>query len=80
MITKKPWFRPKRWGWGWMPITWQGWLVILIFVGVIFLLAINIGSLGQTKFSIGIAISVIILIIICYLTGKKPESKTFDKK
>jgi hypothetical protein len=21
----KPWFRPKRIGWGWTPQTWQGW-------------------------------------------------------
>lgn len=24
MITK-PWFRPKRWGWGYSPASWEGW-------------------------------------------------------
>ena len=27
-----PWFDPKIFGWGWRPITWQGWLITLILV------------------------------------------------
>lgn len=26
------WFRRKWFGWGWMPITWQGWLATLAYV------------------------------------------------
>lgn len=25
------WFMSKRYGWGWMPITWQGWLTIFAY-------------------------------------------------
>lgn len=26
------WFKRKRYGWGWVPVTWQGWLSVLLFV------------------------------------------------
>ena len=28
----KPWFRPKRFGYGATPVSWQGWLIIALFV------------------------------------------------
>jgi hypothetical protein len=32
---KRPWFGPKRIGWGYRPQTWQGWLVTAIMVAVL---------------------------------------------
>ena len=29
---KQLWFKAKTYGYGWYPVTWQGWLVILIYV------------------------------------------------
>jgi hypothetical protein len=26
-MTTKLWFKAKNYGWGWYPITWQGWLI-----------------------------------------------------
>ena len=31
------WFKQKRFGWGWTPVRWQGWLVIVIYVALLFL-------------------------------------------
>jgi hypothetical protein len=31
------WFKRKRYGWGWYPATWQGWLVIAGFFAVMLL-------------------------------------------
>lgn len=31
----KYWFKRKRYGWGWTPTTWQGWLVIGLYAAVI---------------------------------------------
>ncbi|MEP9359398.1 hypothetical protein [Sphingomonas sp. KR3-1] len=33
------WFRPKRFGFGAVPVTWQGWLVTLAFAGLAAILA-----------------------------------------
>jgi len=29
------WFRAKTFGWGWMPVRWQGWLTVLLFVAFV---------------------------------------------
>jgi len=29
------WFVPKRFGWGWRPGSWQGWLTTVVFVLII---------------------------------------------
>ena len=26
------WFKRKLFGWGWTPVTWQGWAVVLLYV------------------------------------------------
>jgi hypothetical protein len=30
LAGKRPWFGPKRIGWGYRPQTWQGWALILV--------------------------------------------------
>jgi hypothetical protein len=29
------WFKPKRYGYGAVPVTWQGWLVILVYTVIV---------------------------------------------
>lgn len=29
--VRKLWFRAKEYGWGWFPISWQGWAVTVLF-------------------------------------------------
>lgn len=38
------WFKAKRYGWGWTPITWQGWLITLGFAILYALLGITLIS------------------------------------
>lgn len=35
----KYWFKPKTYGYGLTPISWEGWVVTLIFVGILVLAA-----------------------------------------
>jgi hypothetical protein len=30
-----PWFRPRTFGYGWTPITWEGWVATFVFVAVV---------------------------------------------
>lgn len=30
------WFAPRRFGWGWTPISWQGWAITLAFIVLAF--------------------------------------------
>jgi hypothetical protein len=37
MIGKPEWFKRRKWGgWGLFPATWQGWVYIAVFLGLIF--------------------------------------------
>ena len=33
---KKYWFKPKRYGYGFYPISWEGWVFTLVLLGAIF--------------------------------------------
>jgi hypothetical protein len=87
-MTKHYWFRRKLYGWGWTPVTWQGWLIIVIYVALITLLSITINENSSVKeilltFISPIALLTTILIYICYKTGEKPKwqwGRSEDKK
>lgn len=74
------WFKRKPFGWGWTPVTWQGWLVTLIFVGAVIINAfrLNIGThLSTDSFSspfiIETALMLLIFVLVCLKTGEKPR-------
>ena len=73
------WFKAKRYGWGWYPCSWQGWVVLFFTVGII---AVNGAMVDRTSHSVSdtligsflFAVVVITLLIaVCYLTGEKPR-------
>ena len=57
----KPWFRRRRVGLGWRPVSWQGWLVSVVAVGS--LVGVLVGMRGS-----GARIPVAILILAVYAT------------
>lgn len=70
------WFKRKLYGWGWVPVTWQGWLTILIFIGLLLLISTwNFESRSEipTSFLLEVAVLVSVFIAICYKTGGKPR-------
>jgi hypothetical protein len=69
------WFKRKLYGWGWVPATWKGWLVILVWVT---LFAFLMAMIEENDHEIGKNIAVIffitgLLIWICYKKGEKPK-------
>jgi hypothetical protein len=69
------WFKRKRYGWGWTPSTWQGWLVcavhLLIVVGAAVLL--NPAVVGGLPFFAIVGLSTAGLIGVCYWKGEPPK-------
>ncbi len=90
MDKNKLWFRAKNYGWGWYPITWQGWLVVLIYVFGIVSHAFRTIDKAKTEGSSekeflwsylsGIFILTVIMIWICYKKGEKPEWRWGGKR
>ena len=77
--VKKFWFKAKNYGWGWMPSSWQGWLVLVMYFIFNIRVFRSIDSLSHSNsdtlmnFSLPFFLSTVILVIICYVTGEKPE-------
>lgn len=71
MITPYPWFGPRSgFGWGWTPVTWEGWAVVILWFAA---LALAYHLLGSTRaFAFAVAGLVVLLIVICALTGTPP--------
>jgi hypothetical protein len=40
----KYWFKRRRYGYGWVPVTWEGWLTLVFSVGIVILAAFQLPS------------------------------------
>lgn len=78
-MEKKFWFRRKRYGYGWLPNSREGWAVTFVFVVVILALAVQVDeNMADTKvlvlqFLVPVFVSVLVLILIAWRTGEKPR-------
>lgn len=80
MATKKKdlWFVNKTYGWGWTPVTWQGWLVTIFFVSLIVKEALMIDKNLPDFEAVGIFLPkvfvyIVLLLLICLNKGEKPR-------
>ena len=76
------WFKAKLYGWGWVPVKWQGWAVLLVYVALLIILVISrekdipgnpdSGSNFLTL-AVPIIVLTILLIVIAYKKGERPR-------
>jgi hypothetical protein len=71
-MKNKIWFKAKQYGWGWYPCSWQGCVVILIWI-ILFVFGILKMDHEWLKNIFFIFIFTGILIWICYKKGEKPR-------
>ncbi len=66
------WFPAKRYGWGWgLPSVWQGWVVILVFVGLLAMGAVALLPSRRTDaFFVYTSLLCICLFAICWVKGE----------
>ncbi|MBX4211103.1 hypothetical protein KW783_04005 [Candidatus Parcubacteria bacterium] len=71
-MLKKLWFKSKRFGWGWYPSSWEGWISVLVYVVALFkgIILINHDSVF---FIVYVAVVTALLIWLCYVKGEKPR-------
>ena len=73
---KTNWFRRRSYGYGWRPITWQGWLVTLLTIVSILCSGAFVKQFPTNLVAIysiiQIFISVIVLIFVCVASGPTP--------
>lgn len=68
------WFKRKFYGWGWVPVKWQGWLVILVGIAI-FVGGLHIGETDDASGAtlLGFIIMLVILFVFGYWKGEKPR-------
>jgi hypothetical protein len=72
------WFKAKPYGWGWIPVRWQGWVVLLAYIMAILFFALAIDERSTDRevmfiFVLPAILLTITLIRVCYRTGEKPR-------
>ncbi len=71
--NNKYWFKAKTYGWGWYPATWQGWLIISVYL-ILFSILMYIFETNIEKYLHFYLISVFILTgLLIYISYKKGE-------
>jgi hypothetical protein len=71
-MQDKLWFKRKRYGWGWYPATWEGGVVLFVWI-LLFALGLSVitpDSLAFYLYNLGL---IVLLIAVCYKTGEKPR-------
>ncbi|MCG3773977.1 MAG: hypothetical protein JW395_0794 [Nitrospira sp.] len=78
---KRYWFKTKRFGWGWMPATKEGWLVTIGYL-VLFVVAqlifmqdviVRQSTAGIALYAAFVFALTVALIYICWKTGEPPR-------
>jgi hypothetical protein len=69
MNDRKWWFKRRRYGWGWYPVTFSGWLVTFLYV----LGVIGLASWSPPGDLIAIALMTVALLVICIKKGPAPR-------
>lgn len=70
-MTNKLWFKRKTYGYGWTPVTWEGWAFTIAWAIALYFLIININQ-DWINLTVLIAMSGI-LFFVCYKKGEKPR-------
>ncbi len=77
-MKKQLWFKNKYIGWGWTPVTWQGWLVVVAYLGIVTLAALLMldspvpRAVDYVRFLGLTAALTVVMIAIAYRMGEKP--------
>lgn len=72
------WFRARWYGWGWVPATWQGWVVIAIWFALVLALGATVDDASPPRevaftFFLPLAILTGTLLRICWKKGERPH-------
>ncbi|MEP7166392.1 MAG: hypothetical protein ABI758_00255 [Candidatus Woesebacteria bacterium] len=82
---KKLWFKRKTYGYGWTPASWQGWLVVAVFVLCTVWNFMRIDALSHSgsdtllNFVPQTVVSAFVLVAICLFTGETPRWQWGEK-
>ena len=66
--SRHPWFARKTIGWGWVPASWQGWLLTAAYVALVYLLArVFPPSAHRVDFFVCLILATLLLLAVAVL-------------
>ncbi len=78
-MERRYWFKAKRFGWGWYPSSWQGFLIIfayVLFLGFVFAYVDEHSrSARDTVYGVvpWFVLATLVLLVICLKMGERPR-------
>lgn len=75
---KKIWFKRKTYGWGWTPVTWEGWTTVLVWLALL-VFAMSKMQENSIESLIFVFTMVAFLLFISYKKGEPPCWQWGDK-
>ena len=69
-MRRRQWFGPRRWGWGYQPVTWEGWTVTVL--ALVLLLGADPWVIGPYGGGAGVVYFVVVvgaLLAVCAFKG-----------
>ncbi|MDB5266191.1 MAG: putative rane protein [Parcubacteria group bacterium] len=79
------WFKAKAYGWGWVPISWQGWVLMLLYVLDLIQIARNLDAKTHSvsdfliNFALHFIVITVFFLVICYTKGEHPHWRWGNK-
>lgn len=72
--TTNYWFKRRRYGWGFVPVTQQGWLVVIVFLAVVAIdTIITDGTDQNTRFAIILIADFVFFLGTMFLKSPTPH-------
>ncbi|PIR59667.1 MAG: hypothetical protein COU68_04280 [Candidatus Pacebacteria bacterium CG10_big_fil_rev_8_21_14_0_10_45_6] len=63
------WFKARWFGWGWTPVTWQGWLTIFLYTAILLKIAVD----AEAGFVVSFVVLTAIFVALLIWKGEKPR-------
>ena len=81
---KTLYFKRKTYGWGWTPVTWQGWGITIAYAVILIVLSSSVDWNNEKEIMLMFVLPLIILttafVCIAYKTGEKPRWQWGNQK
>lgn len=68
------WFKAKLYGWGWTPVKWQGWLVVVIGVAIL-IAGVYVAKIDDAPGAalLGALLMAVFILFFGFWKGEKPR-------
>ena len=66
----RPWFGQKRVGWGLRPVTWQGWVLTVLYLLIAYAAARELAAHHVALFVIGLGVLTVAYVLVALATSR----------